>query len=249
VSERIREDASSLAARVESQSATLEQTAATTEGISSGVRSSSAALEDAESLASDVRQTTGEGTGRVGAAIEAVLRIQSESEGIQQIVAVIESIAFQTNLLALDAAVEAARAGEQGKGFAVVASEVRTLAQRTSEAAKDIKKKVSNSGGSVEDGVRYAEVAGKSLSEIEAKVDTLVARIQRCAETGRDQAGSIAEMNRAITHLDTIGQESSVVSDRNPVSAQKLAAEVAALDQLIGSFKMGGGEEAMREAS
>ena len=249
VSERIKQDAVSLAARVEGQSATLEQTAATTEEIAGGVRSSAASLEQAGDLAKQVRDTTGEGSARVEEAIAAVLRIQSESDGIQEIVSVIESIAFQTNLLALNAAVEAARAGEQGKGFAVVASEVRTLAQRASDAAKDIKTKVETSGASVGDGVKFAEVAGDSLKEIEANVATLVGRIQQCAQTGRDQAGSIAEMNRAITHLDQIGQESSSVSDRNSLSAQSLSEEVATLSALIGAFRMADAPEALRAAS
>lgn len=249
VSESIKDDAMSLAARVEGQSATLEQTAATTEEIASGVRSSAASLEQAGALAQEVRDTTGQGSERVEEAISAVQRIQSESDGIQEIVAVIESIAFQTNLLALNAAVEAARAGEQGKGFAVVASEVRTLAQRASDAAKDIKKKIETSGASVGDGVKYAEVAGQSLKEIEANVETLVERIQQCAQTGRDQAGSIAEMNRAITHLDQIAQESSTVSDRNSASAQSLSSEVAALSELMGAFQMAERPEQLREAS
>lgn len=249
VSERIKQDAVSLAARVEGQSATLEQTAATTEEIAGGVRSSAASLEQAGDLAKQVRDTTGEGSARVEEAIAAVLRIQSESDGIQEIVSVIESIAFQTNLLALNAAVEAARAGEQGKGFAVVASEVRTLAQRASDAAKDIKTKVETSGASVGDGVKFAEVAGESLKEIETNVATLVGRIQQCAQTGRDQAGSIAEMNRAITHLDQIGQESSSVSDRNSLSAQSLSEEVATLSALIGAFKMADAPEGLRAAS
>jgi methyl-accepting chemotaxis protein len=249
VCERIMADATELASRVEGQAATLEETAATTEEIANGVRSTAAALDDAEALAAQVHETTSEGSGRVEEMISAVGRIQRESEEIAEIVNVIESIAFQTNLLALNAAVEAARAGQHGKGFAVVASEVRTLAQRASEAAKDIATKITESGASVEAGVHYAETAGAALGKIEARIETLVERIKECAETGRAQAGSVEEINRAIAHLDTIAQENAAASDRSAASAQSLASEVETLAELISSFRMDDAPEGLREAS
>ncbi len=183
--------ADDLSKRTEEQASSLEETAATTEELAASVKASAQGSKDAARIADEAMRAAETGGAIAGQAVEAMARIESASQKISDIIRVIDDIAFQTNLLALNAAVEAARAGDAGKGFAVVASEVRTLAQRSSDAAKDISALISSSNGEVEEGVKLVRQAGEQLSQIleaSQKVASTIAEIS--AASGEQANGS-----------------------------------------------------------
>ncbi|MEM1314231.1 MAG: methyl-accepting chemotaxis protein [Pseudomonadota bacterium] len=198
-----------LSARAESQASTLEETAATVEEITATAASAAKQLDAAEGLSSAVSRRAEEGAASAGKAVEAVRRIEESSSRITEIIAVIESIAFQTNLLALNAAVEAARAGEAGKGFAVVAAEVRSLAQRSSEAARDITDLIKQSAANVSDGVAQVDATGSALDGIVGSVEEMSTAIREIAHAGREQGHAMSEINQAVGHLDETVQETT----------------------------------------
>ncbi len=159
-----------------------------------------------------------------GQAVDAMARIESASERISDIIRMIDDIAFQTNLLALNAAVEAARAGDAGKGFAVVASEVRTLARRSSEAAKDIAALISSSNSEVGEGVKLVREAGEQLSQILAASERVAATIADISAAAGEQANGIDEMSQAVAHLDDMTQQNAALSEQSAASAASLRA-------------------------
>jgi len=164
-------------------------------------------------------------------------RIEDASQKISDIIRVIDDIAFQTNLLALNAAVEAARAGDAGKGFAVVASEVRTLAQRSGEAAKDISNLISSSNNEVTEGVKLVRQAGESLTRImeaSQKVSTTIADIS--AASG-EQANGIDEMSQAVAHLDEMTQQNAALAEQSAASAGSLSGRIGQLNDLVATFR------------
>ena len=175
--------ADDLSKRTEEQASSLEETAATTEELAASVKSTSQASQQAAGIAAEAMRTAETGGDIVGQAVQAMSRIEASSAKISDIIRVIDDIAFQTNLLALNAAVEAARAGDAGKGFAVVASEVRTLAQRSGAAAKDISGLISSSHAEVGEGVKLVHQAGEALTAI--------------LESSRKVAGTIADISAA----------------------------------------------------
>ncbi|MEO1687482.1 MAG: methyl-accepting chemotaxis protein [Pseudomonadota bacterium] len=205
----VREIMDTLASRAESQASTLQQTAATVEEMSATAASAAERLTGAEKMTDAVAGRAGDGASSVAHAIDAVKRIEQSSSKITEIIAVIDSIAFQTNLLALNAAVEAARAGEAGKGFAVVASEVRGLAQRSSEAARDIGALIKESAGNVADGVEQVNATGDALEGIVTSVQALAGAIREIAASGREQGHGMQEINQAVGHLDETVQETT----------------------------------------
>ncbi|QDL94390.1 hypothetical protein FDP22_21190 (plasmid) [Paroceanicella profunda] len=237
-SERISSAMTQLSDRTVTQAASLEETAATTEELSSTVRSNAESLSDAEGLAVEVTRKSEEGGRTVKAATDAVHQIQQSSEKINEIISVIDSIAFQTNLLALNAAVEAARAGDAGRGFAVVASEVRTLAQRSSEAAREINALIAESTTKVSEGVRMVGETNSALDEITRAISTLTETVKAVSFAGKEQASGIEEINRAVSHMDQLTQENSAMSEQSASAAGGLLEQMRDLEALVSRFRV-----------
>ncbi len=231
--------ADDLSKRTEDQASSLEETAATTEELAASVKATAQASRQAASVANDAMQAAQTGGAIAGQAVDAMARIESASTKISDIIRVIDDIAFQTNLLALNAAVEAARAGDAGKGFAVVASEVRTLAQRSSEAAKDISALISSSNSEVGEGVKLVRQAGEQLSQILAASEKVAATIAEISAASGEQASGIDEMSQAVAHLDEMTQQNAALSEQSAASAGSLSGKIAQLNDLVAAFKTG----------
>ncbi|WP_161861654.1 methyl-accepting chemotaxis protein [Algicella marina] len=237
-SDEIDRQARSLAEKVVGQAAALEETAATTEEMASSVRTNTEMLKETATMASGVTADADQGRETVKTAKAAMSRIEESSGRINDILTVIESISFQTNLLALNAAVEAARAGEAGKGFAVVASEVRTLAQRSADAAHDIAAVIKESGETVADGVALVEKTGQALDKIAESAVGMAESIRQVSEAGIEQANGVSEINQSIASLDSATQHNSVIADQTASVAQKLVSDANCLDEMLTSFLM-----------
>jgi methyl-accepting chemotaxis protein len=231
--------ADDLSKRTEEQASSLEETAATTEELAASVKASAQASKDAASIANDAMQAAQSGGVIAGQAVDAMARIESASQKISDIIRVIDDIAFQTNLLALNAAVEAARAGDAGKGFAVVASEVRTLAQRSSAAAKDISGLISSSNMEVGEGVKLVRQAGDQLSQILGHSRKVAATIADISAAAGEQANGIDEMSQAVAHLDEMTQANAALSEQSAASAASLSSRIGQLNDLVAAFKTG----------
>lgn len=229
--------ADDLSKRTEEQASSLEETAATTEELAASVKASAQAAHQAASLADQAKQAAQSGGVIAGDAIAAMARIESASKKISAIIRVIDEIAFQTNLLALNAAVEAARAGDAGKGFAVVATEVRTLAQRSSEAAKDISELISSSNLEVGEGVKLVHKAGAALTEILGASQNVAATIADISAASGEQANGIDEMSQAVAHLDEMTQANAALAEQSAASATSLTERISQLDNLVTAFR------------
>lgn len=230
--------AEDLATRAEQQASSLEETAATMEEISATIKQNAQNSESANSLAGEAAKQAETGGDVVRQAVEAMGLIEDGSTKISDIITVIDGIAFQTNLLALNAAVEAARAGDAGKGFAVVASEVRTLAQRSSQAAGDIKKLIQTSSGQVKDGVRLVNATGESLEEIVSGIYAVTEKIEEITSASREQAAGVEEISIAVAHLDEITQRNSALSEESAASARNLSGRAEEMNGLTAFFKI-----------
>ncbi len=231
--------ADDLSKRTEEQASSLEETAATTEQLAASVKATAQASRQAASVSNDAMQAAQAGGAIAGKAVDAMARIEDASTKISDIIRVIDDIAFQTNLLALNAAVEAARAGDAGKGFAVVASEVRTLAQRSSEAAKDISALISSSNSEVGEGVKLVRQAGEQLSQILAASEKVAATIAEISAASGEQASGIDEMSQAVAHLDEMTQQNAALAEQSAASAGSLSGKIAQLNDLVAAFKTG----------
>ncbi|MHB2170024.1 methyl-accepting chemotaxis protein [Alsobacter sp. R-9] len=229
--------ANDLSSRTEGQAASLEETAATTEQLAASVKSSAGASRRAVGLAEEAMSVAEQGGAVVRQAIDAMSRIEGASQRITAITSVIDDIAFQTNLLALNAAVEAARAGEAGKGFAVVASEVRTLAQRSSEAAKDITALISSSASEVTQGVELVRTAGVSLDRIVSASSRVAATVSEISTATAEQANGIEEMSQTVAHMDEMTQQNAALAEESAASAASLTAQIRKLEDLIAAFR------------
>jgi methyl-accepting chemotaxis protein len=231
--------ADDLSKRTEEQASSLEETAATTEELAASVKASAQGAQAAARIAQEALAAA-EGGGTIATeAVEAMARIESASQKISDIIRVIDDIAFQTNLLALNAAVEAARAGDAGKGFAVVASEVRTLAQRSGAAAKDISGLISSSNAEVGEGVRLVRRAGEALTTIREASHKVAGTIAEISAASHEQASGIDEMSQAVAHLDEMTQANAALAEESAASAGALSSRIGELNALVAAFRTG----------
>jgi methyl-accepting chemotaxis protein len=175
--------------------------------------------------------------------------IEKSSTEISKIIGVIDEIAFQTNLLALNAGVEAARAGDAGKGFAVVAQEVRQLAQRSADAAKEIKRLISQSSHQVNEGVGLVSNTGTALADMISRIDTIHSIVSEIATAAKDQATGLKEVNQATQSMDTLTHQNSAMVEQTSAETQRLRGEVAGLVQLLGQLSTRGGTERADEVA
>ena len=231
---------SDLSQRTEEQAASLEQTSASMEEITVTVRKNAENAKHANELAAGTRTVAARGGEVVASAVDAMAKISQSSSKISDIIVVIDEIARQTNLLALNAAVEAARAGEAGRGFAVVATEVRSLAQRSSQAAKDIKELIVSSGAQVEEGVRLVNQAGSSLNEIVKSITEVAGVVADIANASMEQSTGIEEVNRALTQMDEVTQQNSALVEENAATAKTLEEQAKTLDEQMAFFRLQG---------
>jgi methyl-accepting chemotaxis protein len=227
-----------LSQRTEEQAASLEETSASMEQISAIVKKNAENAQQANHSASKTRQIADQSGAVVTKAIEAMARIEESSHNIAEIIVVIDEIARQTNLLALNAAVEAARAGEAGRGFAVVASEVRSLAQRSSQAAKDIANLITKSTGQVKDGVQLVNQAGSALAEITKSIKTVTDIVADIAAASIEQSSGVDEVNKALTLMDGATQQNSALVEENAATAKTLELQAQNMDDQVGFFQI-----------
>ena len=229
-----------LSDRTSQQAAALEQTAASLEELSAAVRQNTSGAKEASGLAQGALQTVTRGADVVARVNATMNDISASSQKVEEITGIIEGIAFQTNILALNAAVEAARAGEQGRGFAVVASEVRSLAQRSGTAAKEIKELISHSVATVGAGARLVEDARRTMDEARDAV-ARVSGIMTGIETATlEQSDGIEQVNRAIAQIDEVTQRNAALVEEAAAAAQSLEAQADALREAVAVFNLGG---------
>lgn len=230
--------ASDLAKRTEEEASSLEETAATTEQLAASVKQTADNSKTANDLSERARLLASDGGSVVHQAIHAMERIEDASKKITDIISVIDDIAFQTNLLALNAAVEAARAGDAGKGFAVVASEVRTLAQRSGQAARDIKDLIVDTGSQVVEGVKLVHATGESLDKIVSASGEVAQMIAMIHSASSEQAHGIEEMSTAVARIDEMTQQNSALAEESAASSVELMKQLERLNALVATFRI-----------
>jgi methyl-accepting chemotaxis protein len=237
-----------LSRRTEQQAASLEETAAALDEITATVKKSAEGATHAREVVAVADGDAKKSAIVVREAVEAMDAIAKSASQISQIIGVIDEIAFQTNLLALNAGVEAARAGDAGRGFAVVASEVRALAQRSAEAAKEIKGLISTSTTQVDHGVRLVAETGKSLERIMSQVAEINEVVGEIAAGAKEQATALQEVNTAINQMDQATQQNAAMVEQSTAASHSLSQETTQLSGLIGQFQVGRakGDEPMR---
>jgi methyl-accepting chemotaxis protein len=228
-----------LARRTEQQAASLEQTAASLDEITATVNKTAEGAKHARDVVSAAKAAAEKSGVVVRSAIEAMNGIEKSSKQISQIIGVIDEIAFQTNLLALNAGVEAARAGDAGRGFAVVASEVRALAQRSAEAAKEIKGLISASTEQVDQGVDLVEETGKALERIVVQVAEINDVVSDIAASAQEQATGLHQVNIAVNQMDQVTQQNAAMVEESTAASHSLSQDASQLSGLIGQFKVG----------
>ncbi|CAJ0702120.1 hypothetical protein LMG19089_03012 [Ralstonia edaphis] len=229
-----------LSSRTEQQASSLEETAAAMEQLTSTVKQNADNAQEASRLASNASLVATKGGDAVGEAIETMSTINASSRKIVDIIGVIDSIAFQTNILALNAAVEAARAGEQGRGFAVVAGEVRNLAQRSAAAAKEIKALIEDSVNHVGTGTAKVEEAGQIIRDVVAGIQNVTNIVAEISASSREQSEGIEQINEAITQMDKVTQENASLVEEGATSAQALQDQADQLADMVSAFKLHG---------
>ncbi|WP_158817560.1 methyl-accepting chemotaxis protein [Methylocapsa sp. S129] len=232
-----------LSRRTEQQAASLEETAATLDQVTATVRKAAESTIHARKVVATAQGDAQKSGEVIRKAVAAMGAIEKSSQQISQIIGVIDEIAFQTSLLALNAGVEAARAGDAGRGFAVVASEVRALAQRSAEAAKEIKGLISTSTTQVSHGVALVAETGSSLERIMAQVTEINNVVSEIAAGAKEQSTALEEVNSAINQMDQVTQQNAAMVEQSTAASYALAEETEQLSVLIGQFQVGGREE------
>ncbi|KAB7771919.1 methyl-accepting chemotaxis protein [Xanthomonas maliensis] len=227
-----------LSQRTEQQAANLEETAASMEELTSTVRQNADNARQANQLAIGAAGVASQGGAVVGQVVDTMSGIETASRKIAEIITVIDGIAFQTNILALNAAVEAARAGEQGRGFAVVASEVRTLAQRSATAAKEIKGLIDDSVGKVAQGSALVHQAGTTMAEIVASVQRVTDIMGEISAASQEQSAGIEQVNRTITQMDETTQQNAALVEQATAAANAMQQQAQQLEDAVSSFRL-----------
>ena len=234
----VSQSADDLSRRTEQQAASLEETAAALDQITVNVGNSSKRTNEARAVAGQANESARKSGAIVSGAVDAMGRIEHSSSQISNIIGVIDEIAFQTNLLALNAGVEAARAGDAGKGFAVVAQEVRELAQRSANAAKEIKDLIRNSAVEVESGVRLVRETGEALRTIEGFIVTINQHMDAIAISAQEQSAGLSEVNTAVNQMDQVTQQNAAMVEEANAASATLAQEAGRLRELIARFTL-----------
>lgn len=229
-----------LSQRTEEQASNLQQTAASMEQLTSTVKQNSETARQASQLATHASDAAAKGGAVVGQVVRTMEDITASSKKINDIISVIDGIAFQTNILALNAAVEAARAGEQGRGFAVVASEVRSLAQRSANAAKEIKTLIGVSVEKVQTGSKLVDDAGRSMENIVAQVKRVTDLIAEISSASMEQSQGIGQVGEAINQLDQVTQQNAALVEESAAAADSLKQQAAKLAEVVAVFKLVG---------
>ncbi|MBO9768026.1 MULTISPECIES: methyl-accepting chemotaxis protein [Xanthomonas] len=227
-----------LSQRTEQQAANLEETAASMEELTSTVKQNAESARQANQLAIGAARVASEGGTVVGKVVDTMSGIEASSKKIADIISVIDGIAFQTNILALNAAVEAARAGEQGRGFAVVASEVRTLAQRSSGAANEIKDLIDDSVQRVAEGSALVHSAGKTMGEVVASVQRVTDIMGEISAASQEQSAGIEQVNQTITHMDETTQQNAALVEEATAAARSMEEQAVQLTDAVAIFKI-----------
>ncbi|VXC75311.1 Chemotaxis protein [Burkholderia sp. 8Y] len=238
-----------LSQRTEEQAASLQETAASMEQLTSTVRQNADNAQQASTLASNASEVARKGSDVVGRVVSTMQGISDSSARIAEITGMIEGIAFQTNILALNAAVEAARAGEQGRGFAVVATEVRSLAQRSSTAAKEIKELIADSVDKVRDGSALAGEAGSTMSEVTQAVARVTDIMEEIAAASAEQGRGIEQINQAITQMDEVTQQNASLVEEAAAASQALEEQGRKLNEVMAFFTVEAGGSAVEAAA
>jgi methyl-accepting chemotaxis protein len=228
-----------LSRRTEQQAASLEQTAAALDEITATVKKSAEGAQEARNLVANAKADAERSSDVLRETVTAMSGIETSSKQIGNIIGVIDEIAFQTNLLALNAGVEAARAGDTGRGFAVVATEVRALAQRSADAAKEIKSLISASGQQVDIGVRLVNETGNFLKRIVEQVAKLNGLISEIAASAQEQSTGLSQVNTAVNQMDQVTQQNAAMVEQSTAASHNLASEAEELTRLISQFKTG----------
>ena len=227
-----------LSQRTEEQASSLQQTAASMEQMTSAVAQNSGSAREASSLASEASRAAAQGGDVVGRVVSTMGEIASQSRRIADIIGVIDGIAFQTNILALNAAVEAARAGEQGRGFAVVATEVRNLAQRSAQAAKEIKTLITDSVEQVGHGTKLAADAGTAIDEVVRRVHAVNDLISGISNASDEQSNNVAQVNQAVGQIDQMTQQNAALVEQAAAAAESLSDQAHQLAKTVVVFRI-----------
>jgi len=230
-----------LSSRTEEQASALQETASSMEELTGTVRQNADNARQASALAANASDIAGKGSAVVTQVVDTMREINGSSSKIADIITIIEGIAFQTNILALNAAVEAARAGEEGRGFAVVAGEVRSLAQRSSAAAKEIKELIDTSVARVRTGTTLVDEAGRTMNEIIGAVQRVTDIMGEIAAASEEQSSGIEQVSRAVTQMDEVTQQNAALVEEAAAAAQSLEDQAARLRQAVAVFQVADG--------
>jgi len=230
-----------LSSRTEEQASSLEETASSMEELNATVKQNAENARQANELAKKSNEAVSRGGEAVRRVVTTMGDIQSSSKKIADIIGVIDSIAFQTNILALNAAVEAARAGEQGRGFAVVATEVRNLAQRSATAAKEIKGLIAESVEKVEGGAKLVDQAGSAMDEVVASFQQVASLVTEISGASREQSSGIEQVTQAVSQMDEVTQQNAALVEEAAAAAESLEEQARGLVQAVSMFRLASG--------
>ncbi|MBU6371409.1 MAG: HAMP domain-containing protein [Alphaproteobacteria bacterium] len=230
--------ADDLSRRTEQQAASLEETAAALDEVTATISATASGSKRASTIVQAAREEARSSGAIVREAVDAMAAIESSAQKISQIISVVDEIAFQTNLLALNAGVEAARAGDAGRGFAVVAQEVRALAQRSADAAREVKQLITESTGYVESGVALVGRSGDALQRIVARVSEIDGLVSEIAASAEQQSAALSQVNAAINQMDQVTQQNAAMVEESTAASHELARGADALDKAVGAFTL-----------